>query len=82
MRPLHYGADCDSERLSAVLAVVYAGPRGLARYLRDPIAGHAAARAVRTLRPEDRFQIFASCIVIVEDRVAEIDFFSCHCRNL
>src|SRR6266480_4024412 len=78
MRTLHNGADRDGERLAAVLAVVDASAEALAFHLLDAVAHDAAARANRTLRPQHRFEIFASGFVIVEDRIAEVDFAASH----
>src|SRR4051794_26311695 len=79
MAALHDGPDRHGERLAAILAIVDAGPRALARQLRDPIAHHAAARADWALRPQNALQVSAGRVVIVADRVARIDFFASHC---
>lgn len=73
MRTLHDRADGHAERLAAVLALVDAGTRALAGELRDPIAHDAAARANRTLRPQQTFKMRASCIVVVENRISNAE---------
>src|SRR6266566_7557580 len=82
MRPFHNSADRHRERLATVFAFVDAGASALALQLRDPIAHYLAARANRTLRPENLFQMLASCVVIVVDRIAKIDLGSRHNRTI
>src|SRR5829696_6456316 len=78
MRALHNGADRHAKRLAAVFAVVDASAKALAGHLGNAIAHNATARADRTLRPQHRFQILARGVVIMENRVAEIEFFAGH----
>jgi hypothetical protein len=78
MRPLHHRADRDAERLPTVFAVVDAGAKALAGHLGNAITHHATARANRTLRPQHGFEVFPSCVVIVKDRIAEVDFAAGH----
>ena len=78
MRPLHDGADRDGERLAAVLALVDAWASALALQFSDTVAHDAAARAYRTLRPKEAFQMLAGLLVIVENCAAEIDFLAGH----
>src|SRR5712671_4184190 len=82
MRPLHDGPDCNAERLAAVLALVDAGARALALQLGDPIASDAAARTMRTERPEQPFQVLTSRVVIMENWIANIEFCVCHTSNI
>ena len=82
MRALHYGSDCHGEWLAAIHALVYARPGALALQLGDPVSGDAAAWAVGAGWPKDSFQMLASGVVIVEDRIAKVDFFRYHDRNL
>src|SRR6476659_7882712 len=79
MRALHDSANRYGEWLAAILALVDAGSRALALQLSYPIAHDAAARADRALRPQNALQVSAGRVVIVEDRVAKIDFFAGHC---
>src|SRR5579871_201363 len=81
MRAFHDGADRNSERLTAVLAVVDARPGACPLQLPDSIAPNAAARAHWTVRPEHAFQVLARGVIIVEDRVAKIELVRCHDRN-
>src|SRR5437588_2903395 len=78
MRTLHHRADRHRERLAAVLALVDAWARALALQLSDALAHYAAARADWTLWPENQFQMPTSCVVIMIDRIAEIDLGSRH----
>jgi hypothetical protein len=73
MRAFHNGADRDGKRLAAVLALVDAGARALAGQLGDAVAHHAATRAMRTVRPENAFEVGARGLVVVEDRVGEVE---------
>jgi hypothetical protein len=74
MAALKDSANGHRERLAAVLALVDAGARALASQLRDPVAHDAAARARRTLRPQQAFQMLAGFRFVVIDGAAEIDF--------
>src|SRR5436190_8447271 len=78
MRTLHNGSDRHAKRLAAVFAVEHAGAKALACHLRNAITHDAAARANRAIRPQHRFQIFAGGVVVVEDRIAEIEFAASH----
>src|ERR1700730_8004975 len=77
-RTLHDGRDSHREGFAAILALVHAGARALASQLRDSVAGHAAARAMRAIRPKHALQMLARGIVVVVDRVAEINFCRSH----
>ena len=72
MRTLHDGADRDGKGLAAVLALVDAWAGARARQLGNPLAHDATARANGAVRPKDGFQMLASRVVIVVDRVAKI----------
>jgi hypothetical protein len=71
---LHDGTNGDGERLAAVLALVDAGAGALALQLGDAIFHDATARAYRAIRPQDAFQVLTSLVVVVVDRMREIDF--------
>jgi hypothetical protein len=47
--------------------------------LGNPIAHHATTRADRTIWPKHGFHVLARFVVIVENRVAKIEFFAGHC---
>jgi hypothetical protein len=74
MRTFHDGAHRDAERLATVLAVVNTWAKALALHLGDPRARHAAARAHGTAGPGEAFQMVASRVFIVENRVGDIEF--------
>lgn len=75
---LHNGVDGDGERLAAVFALVDTRTRACAGQLGNAVAHDAAARADGAARPEQAFEMFARCVFVVEDWVAEIDFGG-HC---
>ncbi len=82
MRPLHHGSDRDAKWLATVLALIEARASALALHFGDPVAHYAAMRANWAIRPKQGFKVLARLVVIVENRVAKIEFFACHFGRL
>jgi hypothetical protein len=68
----HDGAVRHRERATAGIALMQAGTVRHALQASDVLDG-AAMRARRTIRPSDRFHVFAGGIFIMEDRIGEVD---------
>ena len=79
MRPLHHGPDCDAKLAATVFAIIKSRARALALEFGNPIVHHATTRADGTVWPKHGFQVLARLVVIVENGIAEIEFFAGHC---
>ena len=62
MRALHDGANRDSERLAAILALIQAGTRRLALHECDAVAHDAAMGADGAVRPKPCFDVSESTL--------------------
>ena len=63
---------------SAIFALVEARARALALKLGDPIIHHTAMRTDWAIWPKHGLEVLARLVVIVKNRIAEIEFFACH----
>ena len=73
MAAFHDGADRDSERFAAGVALIHAGAMRLA-FNERRLFDHAAMRANGlAIWPADRLEIGARRVLIVENRVCEIE---------
>ena len=82
MRPFHDGFDRDTKLAPTIFAIIDAGTRAFALELDDPVTHHATTWADRTVRPKYGLQVLSRLIVIVENRIAKVEFFVCHVGRL
>jgi hypothetical protein len=57
-------------------------PESVITFDRNAHSAYTAARAIRTERPKNLFQVLARRVVIVVDRIAKIDLRLCHARTI
>ena len=74
LAPLHDGSNRHGERLAAVLTFIDARAGALTFEFGDPIAFGITAWTSRAIRPKQGFKIVPRRVVVVVDRISEVDF--------